>query len=293
MKQKYVAMVLGMAVTLASMGVCAAEAESTEVQTEPAEVVVEGTTEGAESGEIFWGEVTAIDEDSITVTVGELAELSADAEEDAEIVLEDAADDTENASEDAAEATDTSSDGISVMLIPGDETQTIAITDETQVYFVYGNTELANVEDAAAEFTGGDAEVTEVTAEAAEEADADVSMEEDAAVSESTEENAAEDTAENAELTENIDEGDSDMEETMVDAADVDGILEGDLVGIILDQEGNASTILVVLPESEVVIEEASDEVTEDAAEEAVAEEDAAEVSGEDAVEIISDDAAE
>ncbi len=88
MKRKYLAFVLGMALTAASLSVSAQEAEETD------SVTVEDTeaaSEGEEEEEVLTGEIVSLEEDSITIALGTLKdaeEESVEEETDSPIELD-------------------------------------------------------------------------------------------------------------------------------------------------------------------------------------------------------------
>ena len=301
MKRKFAAMVLGMAVTLTSMSsVYAAETETVNGTEQMDEATDAASGENAAdhpefSSAALWGEVMSVDEESITIAAGT---LSPNGEKELPEKPED------ETGEESPENI-IFEEELSVTLVPDEEESTFTITEYTEVYFVHGDTRLETLEQVAADFAGIEltdaesmnaADLSEENADenpdAGEAADvmtdegteeiADENAEEmaDEAADEITEEVAEEGTEINtaAELAENAESTVS------VDKAEISDVLEGDLVGIILDEDGNVQTILVVLPESELI------ESAEEPAEDAAAEENAAEEVAAEAIEIIEEE---
>lgn len=274
MKRKLAAMVLGMAVTLTSMSsVYAAETEMVNEEVTDAAAGEAAAEDPAEESVALWGEVMSVDEGSITISTGTLAaamemelpepesgepdEAGQNEATDVEISLEEAG---EGAEELPMPEENGSPEEIQVTLLPDDEEMTVAITEDTEVYYVYGDTRRETLEQVAAEFAG--VELPEAEEAPVEEIQPQENVaEEGTEVSEEgTDSNAAaEEMAEKAKSTASVEE------------AAMDGVLEGDLIGIILDEDGNAQTILVVLPESELITtEEIAEEDAEAADTEAI-----------------------
>lgn len=275
MKRKFAAMVLGMAVTLTSMSsVYAAETEMVNEAVADTAAGEADAEDPEKESAALWGEVMSVDEGSITISTGALAaamemelpepesgqpdEAGQEEATNAEISLEET---DEGAEELPMPEENGSPDEIQVTLLPDDGEMTVAITEDTEVYYVYGDTRLETLEQVAAEFAGVELpEAEEVPVEEIQ-LQENVAEEGTEVSEEGTDSNAAaaEEMAEKAKSTVSVEE------------AAMDGVLEGDLIGIILDEDGNAQTILVVLPESEVITtEEIAEEDAEAADTEAI-----------------------
>ena len=132
MKRRYLAIMMGLTLAAASASALAQETELSEVETQEILVAVENV-EDNESEDVdkstenqqYWGKVITIDENEITIALGTI-----EAQENAEISDEETAE-QENVYE-LFEAT-------------GEEI-TIPITEDTEIYFVYGNADIAYLE---------------------------------------------------------------------------------------------------------------------------------------------------
>lgn len=268
MKRKYAAMILGMALAVSSVSVYAEEAETTVNE------VTAALESLAEDTEFIVGQVSSVEEDAITVEVMEMAEPQekpegeeqATADENAgaeEMPAEENA--GEKPEEDPGKGQGKGGMSMSRMELTGEE-QTISITEDTLIGYSDG---MGNMEKPEGEKTEGekpegekpegealDGENMEATDETMEAPDADL-PEEDGFGGEKQEMNA--------QWVMNLEAEEITLEE----------IEEGDQVWIALDEEGNASVILVIaqeempegeMPQEDMVLEETvSESVSEEA----------------------------
>ncbi len=300
MKRKYAAMVLGLALSVTSMNVFAAETEAT--QTEAAEDTadtesiadmaddgeadsgtVEISEETADSEEAetmaVWGEVTAAEEGSVTIKVADLqgaedTEAAADAETDNSSETE-----TETDAENTADETAASgAEGYEGLFTYTGEELNITLNEETVVQLIYQDADAEKMQDLAEEYsdTTAAAELTEaeeMTDEDTAEADtAEEVSEKDAAEADTAEEASEKDTEEEADSeadTADTDTAKADAadtgengEEPIVAELSIDAVLEGDMIYATIDDSGNAVNVIVFMPESAAETEEASSEET-------------------------------
>lgn len=249
MKQKYAAMVLGLALVVSSMSVFAAS-----VDTE-ADASVESSTElnDISAGEEYYGEITEIGDNSITVSLGTLKEENveaSDTEENADLTegTDDAEDSDSGASVDSedaeADGTDTaagldlSSDNVEslnsdVLDYTGDEL-TVTLTEDTLVL-----TESL-----------GTVPAQEVS---------------DVALGEEVSEDSSENTEESSEDTNTATNTDSEAPQEIT----FEDLMVGDVVKVNFDENGEtaAVTVLTTTENAELFLgdelSEASDEETE------------------------------
>lgn len=281
MKRKYLAMALGMVMAISPMGVMAEETET--------EAAVEMNENTARESQL-WGEVKSAEEDSITIAVGTFEAVSDDADgtadsmdetaDEAEEIneeMDETAEEVNEAADEAAEAAIGGSVfGEQELVFTGEE-QTVAITADTEIYLVYGNGDVESVEAAAAEFSGtseADVEGTDTEVNEEESTDAEAIVEEDAEeptdAQTNAEENADEDMDADADEPADVQADSEDAAaleeeaELYIEDAVAESILQEDLVYIVLDEEGNASVIMIVLPDADSSVsaeDEAVDEV--------------------------------
>lgn len=214
-----------------------------------------------------------------------------------DVTDEESADGSDMADEESADGTDAadeeSADGSDVMdeenaapeqmsaydalELTGEE-MTIAITEDTEVYFVYGDTDIVGLKMTARDFAGENGEfllemqaedageVTDAEVNAAE--DAEVIAEEDAEATdvEAIAEEDAEATDVEAIAEEGVEAADAEafaedaklsagemnkMHTLEIESAAAESIIADDLVNITLDEDGNAAVILIVMPQNE------------------------------------------
>lgn len=289
MKRKYAALVLGLALSVTSINVFAAETELT--QTEAAESdgtveIPEGTetdTEEdlgdgiSEASTVVWGEVTATEEGSITINVAELQ--GTDTEADSTETDNTAADSTEETSAEtdgeeadaagtndsaAADTVMSGADNYAELFTYSGEEQTINLTEETVVHLIYQDADAEKMQKLAEEYSDKEAAADS----AADGSEADDTTEEAAET-----DDAAEDAgAATEEVSEDGDAETAEADEPIVAELSIDAILEGDLVYAAVDEDGNAVTVVVFMPETSVETGEVLDEESEAPADETLAE---------------------
>ena len=251
MKRNYVALLLGLALTVSSMGVYASEG-TTEAATE---TTTEATTEAATAEaskdenadtEAIVGQVTKVSADSITITKGVLAaddeETEADTESttDAEATTEAASEDTtEAAAEDNSEAvTEAASSQTSLTLTLTNESLTYNFADDAKLGEL---AQTENIEVKAAD-SSSDTSATEAT----------------------TEKDATETGSEVATeaASEDVTEESVEVSEDGTISITADGIMEGDIVSIQLNSDGTVASLTILAYGTGTVVGEA-DEDTE------------------------------
>ena len=275
MKRNYVALLLGLALTVSSMGVYASEG-TTEAATE---TTTEATTEAATAEaskdenadtEAIVGQVTKVSADSITITKGVLAaddeETEADTESttDAEATTEAASEDTtEAAAEDNPEAvTEAASSQTSLTLTLTNESLTYNFADDAKLGEL---AQTENIEVKAAD-SSSDTSATEATTEKASEAVSEAATE--AASEEDTTEAASEDATETGTevateaASEDVTEESVEVSEDGTISITADGIMEGDIVSIQLNSDGTVASLTILAYGTGTVVGEA-DEDTE------------------------------
>ena len=255
MKRNYVALLLGLALTVSSMGVYASEG-TTEAATE---TTTEATTEAATAEaskdenadtEAIVGQVTKVSADSITITKGVLA---AD-DEETEI-------DTESTTN-AEAATEAASSQTSLTLTLTNESLTYNFADDAKLG------ELAQTENIEVKATdsSSDTSATEATTEKASEAVSEAATE--AASEEDTTEAASEDATETGSevateaASEDVTEESVEVSEDGTISITADGIMEGDIVSIQLNSDGTVASLTILAYGTGTVVGEA-DEDTE------------------------------
>lgn len=273
MKRKYVALMLGLTLALSSMAY--AEETTEAVATEAA-----GEMELSEEEEALYGEITEIGEDSITIALGtlivdemqpapdeegveaaedtnaEVAEEAVDAEEvtDAAVDADVEATDAEVAEEGVADENGVPADQ-SMNAVPGGitfeltgEEETIQITEDT---LFYREAAKQNPAEGPEEFAEGTAEEAEADAVAEESAAAE--GDEEVTDAEVTPEDAS---VEGTDMEVNAEENGDELPveifekpEQQLEEITFEDLLEGDVLKITLDEEGNAETVTVIMTE--------------------------------------------
>ena len=243
MKRNYVAVMLGLALTVSSVSAFASEG-TTEAGTEAAtEAVTEQASEGSvdEETTTVYGQVTEVTSDSITITKGDLVEEAADTE-NAEATTE-AASDSEATTEAATEAASDSTEGVtenagSEELSAGQESMTLELSTETATYKFAPDaviTELASTEDIVAE-DAADAEATEASTEAATEASTEAA----------TEASTDTETGESDEATDiEVADENSEAADDMIEIT-TDDILAGDIVALEVNADGEVTSLTIL-----------------------------------------------
>lgn len=272
MKKKYVAVMLGLALTVSSISAFASEG-TTEVSTEDAtEQASEASVEEATT--TVYGQVTEITSDSITITKGtivedaeadtenteEETEAAADGtEESTEAAADSTEENTEAAADDSEENTEAAADDTENAAESSEDTQesmTLELSTETATYKFAPDaviTELADTENITAE------DAAEGSTEASSEADTDVS---DAATGETEEAADIEVTEENGEAADDL------IEITTED------ILAGDIVALEVNESGEVTSLTILAYGTGSYVD--TTEAQTDLAEEALLEEEAA-----------------
>lgn len=228
MKRKYAALVLGLTMSLTAMNVAyATETESLDTANE--EVMEEEITV-----EEVCGQVKEVGENSITIVVGDLIyEIDADEVFGDEEISEEESSDEESAEEmieeDVEENEDLNSDDmieeeilegeIEEILSDEDLTEILELSEEERTIAITLNTIIERELDDTAEAEG-----------------------EDAQIDDSEEENSEEEMQE-------------EFVEVLLEKISLEEIQPGDVVQIILDEEGNADYITVLLLEEENILE--------------------------------------
>lgn len=224
MKRRYLALVLGLALSAASVNVFAEETNETEAVTEAVTIeITDSDLEGEASEEAVLGQVVSIDESSITIELGTVTdsqaeELSAEGEEDTA--------DSENGTEET-EAEETDAADASVL---SQADVQIELTGEESTLTITGNTEFYS------------------TAEDSEEALGEAPLSEEPVSEENTEDSTSEEESTEAVQDLAAQENTSEKEEAVLETEtiEISEIQEGDFVSIVLDEEGNAASITVV-----------------------------------------------
>ena len=298
MKRNYVAVMLGLALTVSSISAFASEG-TTEAGTEAA---TEQTSEASEEDATttVYGQVTEITSDSITITKGDLVGGAADTENtedtteaatDSEETTEAGADGTENTTESVADGTedttesaadgteDTTESATEAVAEAADaqENLTLELSTETATYKFAPDaviTELASTENITAEDAAGATEsATEASTEAVTEASTEAATEAgtEAVIGEADETTGVEVTEESSEAA------DDKIEITP------DDILAGDIVALEVNADGEVTSLTILaygtgsyvdtteaetdLAEEALASEEATTEISTEAAE--------------------------
>ena len=248
MRRNYVAVMLGLALTVSSVSAFASEG-TTEAGTE---VTTEAATEAAseasekEATTTVYGQVTEVTSDSITITKGDLVGEAADTENtedtteaaaDSEETTEAAADGTEGTTEAAADGTEDTTEAATEASTEADakESLTLELSTEAATYKFAPDaviTELASTEDITAE----DAAEAEATTESATEASAEAATEAgtEAVIGEADETTGVEVAEESSEAA------DDKIEIT------TDDILAGDIVALEVNADGEVTSLTIL-----------------------------------------------
>ena len=241
MRRNYVAVMLGLALTVSSISAFASEG-TTEAGTE---VTTEAATEAAseasekEATTTVYGQVTEVTSDSITITKGDLVGGAADTENtedtteaaaDSEETTEAAADGTEDTTEAATEASTEADAKESLTLELSTEAATYKFAPDAVI------TELASTEDITAE----DAAEAEATTESATEESTEAATE--AATEAGTEAVIGEaDETTGVEVAEESSEAADDKIEITTD-----DILAGDIVALEVNADGEVTSLTIL-----------------------------------------------
>lgn len=244
MRRNYVAVMLGLALTVSSVSAFASEG-TTEAGTE---VTTEAATEAAseasekEATTTVYGQVTEVTSDSITITKGDLVGEAADTENtedtteaaaDSEETTEAAADGTEGTTEAAADGTEDTTEAATEA--DAKESLTLELSTEAATYKFAPDaviTELASTEDITAE----DAAEAEATTESATEASTEAATEAgtEAVIGEADETTGVEVAEESSEAA------DDKIEIT------TDDILAGDIVALEVNADGEVTSLTIL-----------------------------------------------
>lgn len=248
MRRNYVAVMLGLALTVSSISAFASEG-TTEAGTE---VTTEAATEAAseasekEATTTVYGQVTEVTSDSITITKGDLVGEAADTDNtedtteaaaDSEETTEAAADGTEGTTEAAADGTEDTTEAVTEASTEADakESLTLELSTEAATYKFAPDaviTELASTEDITAEDAADAEATTESTAEASTEAATEAGTE--AVIGEADETTGVEVTEESSEAA------DDKIEIT------TDDILAGDIVALEVNADGEVTSLTIL-----------------------------------------------
>ncbi len=255
MKNKYVAIMLGLVLAISPAAVYASETEteSLEASTGDAETDMSEDTLEDVSQELILGEVASIEEDSITVKLGTRQEPPADGTEvqgetsatedgtdeeteESETGTEETSGDEETEESTETEAFNAGEPG-AMLELTGEE-QTIPITEDTIVLKI--SMEKPDSGETISEDTASDSQNETAETLEASDSEADTSAES---------ETAAETETSGSEAAETISEANSgipgeDMEPES-ETASLEDISEGDVVEIELDDSGNAAVITI------------------------------------------------
>lgn len=248
MRRNYVAVMLGLALTVSSISAFASEG-TTEAGTE---VTTEAATEAAseasekEATTTVYGQVTEVTSDSITITKGDLVGEAADTDNtedtteaaaDSEETTEAAADGTEGTTEAAADGTEDTTEAVTEASTEADakESLTLELSTEAATYKFAPDaviTELASTEDITAEDAADAEATTESAAEASTEAATEAGTE--AVIGEADETTGVEVTEESSEVA------DDKIEIT------TDDILAGDIVALEVNADGEVTSLTIL-----------------------------------------------
>ncbi len=223
MKRKYAALILGLTLSLTAMNVAyATDTESLDTANE--EVIEEEITV-----EEVCGQVKEVGEDSITIVVGDLIyEIDTDEEfldeessdeESAEEMMEEDVEENEDLNSDDMIEEEILEGEIEEILSDEDLTEILELSEEERTIAITLNTIIERELDDTAE-----------------------TEDEDAQINDSDEENSGE-------------EMDEEFVEVVLEKISLEEIQPGDVVQIILDEEGNADYITVLLLEEENILE--------------------------------------
>ena len=207
MKKKYLALMLGIALTFSSVSAIAAEsADAAAAETGEMMELIE------EEEDALYGEITELGTDSITIAVGTLSVGEMLQEPDGQQAEDDP--------------------GAVFLEITGEE-ETFSVTEDTLFFREVLNQAFA--EKPSGEFDGEAADAEAMDAAAADAADTE------------TEDEAAENENSESELLTDITE----MQEPELEEIRFEDLMEGDVIRITFDEDGNAETVTVILTELE------------------------------------------
>lgn len=248
MRRNYVAVMLGLALTVSSISAFASEGTTeagTEVTTEAATEAVSEASE-KEATTTVYGQVTEVTSDSITITKGDLVGGATDTENtedtteaaaDSEETTEAAADGTEGTTEAAADGTEDTTEAATEASIEADAKESLALelSTEAATYKFAPDaviTELASTEDITAE----DAAEAEATTESATEESTEAATEAgtEAVIGEADETTGVEVAEESSEAA------DDKIEIT------TDDILAGDIVALEVNADGEVTSLTIL-----------------------------------------------
>ena len=250
MRRNYVAVMLGLALTVSSISAFASEGTTeagTEVTTEAAtETASEAEASEKEATTTVYGQVTEVTSDSITITKGDLVGGAADTENtedtteaaaDSEETTEAASEGTEGTTEAAADGTEDTTEAATEASTEADakESLTLELSTEAATYKFAPDaviTELASTEDITAE----DAAEAEATTESATEASTEAATEAgtEAVIGEADETTGVEVAEESSEAA------DDKIEIT------TDDILAGDIVALEVNADGEVTSLTIL-----------------------------------------------
>lgn len=246
MKRRSVAMILGLVMAITPVNVFAAESvENTETE------VTEATEMVSDEGETIVGQVLAVEENSITIAEGMILDDAAAGSDDDETTApdsnaEDAENDTENGTEnEEASGEETVQDQFIPDLELTGEKRTVSVTEDTRISRMYMVTESKDGEaqDEKAESDENTASEEGLTEDEASVSEEMVSGDETSTSVETAgdESLVLEETGDEMNVELFIDSGASDSEQLELSV-----LKEGDIVSVTLEEDGNASEILVL-----------------------------------------------
>lgn len=276
MKRRYLALMMGLTLAAVPAG---AYAQETETETQEIVIALEDTEENEqtdvdnqEKEEALWGKVIAVSEDEITIAVGTLKEQTEAAEQenvaadDTEAPEEasDSIEEQENAAADDTELTENSAAftiNVYERFEPTGEEMTIPIADAAEIYFGYGDIEVAYLEleevngtediGNMSEEVNGTEDTEKVSEEVNETEDTEKVSEE---VNGTVDAEKVSEEVNGTEKAENMSEEVNGIEtvseeNVMVELEEAEwtDILTDDLVKITLDEDGNAGIILIAM----------------------------------------------
>lgn len=248
MRRNYVAVMLGLALTVSSISAFASEGTTeagTEVTTEAATETASEASE-KEATTTVYGQVTEVTSDSITITKGDLVGGAADTENtedtteaaaDSEETTEAASEGTEGTTEAAADGTEDTTEAATEASTEADakESLTLELSTEAATYKFAPDaviTELASTEDITAEDAAEAEATTESVTEASTEAATEAGTE--AVIGEADETTGVEVAEESSEAA------DDKIEIT------TDDILAGDIVALEVNADGEVTSLAIL-----------------------------------------------
>ena len=250
MRRNYVAVMLGLALTVSSISAFASEGTTeagTEVTTEAATEAVSEASE-KEATTTVYGQVTEVTSDSITITKGDLVGGATDTENtedtteaaaDSEETTEAAADGTEGTTEAAADGTEDTTEAATEASIEADAKESLALelSTEAATYKFAPDaviTELASTEDITAEDAAEAEATTESATEESTEAATEARKQERRVIGEADETTGVEVAEESSEAA------DDKIEIT------TDDILAGDIVALEVNADGEVTSLTIL-----------------------------------------------